>query len=66
MQNQEIKATNSETQVVESLKFGDEFFEAVAPLGDTFSVRAAGTGCDVCCPGSCTGCTQCNKCNLLF
>jgi hypothetical protein len=66
MQNKETKATGSEKQVLKSLEFTNDSFEAVAPLGDTFLVKVGGTGCDVCCPGSCTGCTQCNRCNLLF
>ena len=54
------------TNQIQSLEFGSSHFEAVAPLGEDLSLEAAGTDCDVCCPGSCTGCTKCNKCNLLF
>jgi hypothetical protein len=53
-------------QVIDSLGFENEAFEAAAPLGDSFSMQLGGSDCEVCCPGSCTGCTQCNKCNLLF
>ena len=65
-QDCQIDVKTSGAQDIESLQFANSIFEAVAPLGEAFSFEAAGTDCDVCCPGSCTGCTKCNKCNLLF